>query len=133
VTIAGEDVSLEPDAALTLGLALHELATNAAKHGAFTCPAGRVEIRSQVHAAGPERRLVLTWSEEGGPVVAGHPQAGFGTTMIERGLAYQLGGSARLEFTPEGLRCRIELPLADGRLRAPMGAWLSEDEEAHAR
>ena len=133
VTIAGEDVSLEPDAALTLGLALHELATNAAKHGAFTCPAGRVEIRSQVHAAGPERRLVLTWSEEGGPVVAGHPQAGFGTTMIERGLAYQLGGSARLEFTPEGLRCRIELPLADGRLRAPMGAWLNEDEEAHAR
>ena len=51
VTIAGEDVSLEPDAALTLGLALHELATNAAKHGAFTCPAGRVEIRAQIHAA----------------------------------------------------------------------------------
>ena len=130
VAIAGEDVSLEPDAALTLGLALHELATNAAKYGAFSSPAGRVEIGSQIHAAGSERRLVLSWSEHGGPAVAGDPRAGFGTTMIERGLAYQLGGSARLEFRPQGLRCQIELPLADGRLRAQMGAWLSEDEEA---
>jgi PAS domain S-box-containing protein len=130
VTITGEDVSLEPDAALTLGLALHELATNAAKHGAFTCPAGRVEIASQIDGSGPERRLVLTWSEQGGPAVAGDPQAGFGTTMIQRGLAYQLGGSAQLEFRPQGVHCRIELPLADGRLRAQMSAWLDEDEEA---
>jgi two-component sensor histidine kinase len=121
VTIAGDDVSLEPDAALRLGLVLHELATNAAKHGALASPAGHVEIGSQVGEVAGARRLVLTWRERGGPAVDGRPRAGFGTTMIERGLAYQLGGSARLEFCRQGLRCRMELPLADGRrLDAPL-------------
>jgi PAS domain S-box-containing protein len=121
VAIVGEDVRLESDAALTLGLGLHELATNAAKHGAFTSPTGEVRICSEIRAAGDGRELVLTWSERGGPPIAAEPAAGCGTTMIERGLAYQLGGSARLEFCRQGLRCRMELPLADGRrLDAPL-------------
>ena len=130
VTIAGEDVSLTPDAALTLGLVLHELTTNAAKHGALASPAGHVEIRSAISETAAGRRLVLAWRETGGPAVAGRPRAGFGTTMIERGLAYHLGGSAQLNFRPQGLCCRIELPLADAPSRSPIGAWLDEADDA---
>jgi two-component sensor histidine kinase len=130
VTIAGEDVSLTPDAALTLGLVLHELTTNAAKHGALASPAGHVEIRSTVSETAAGRRLVLAWRETGGPAVAGRPHAGFGTTMIERGLAYHLGGSAQLNFRPQGLCCRIELPLAEAPSRSPIGAWLDEADDA---
>ena len=130
VTIAGDDVSLAPDAALTLGLVLHELTTNAAKHGALASPAGQVEIRAEIREAADGRRLLLAWRERGGPAVAGRPRAGFGTAMIERGLAYHLGGSAELTFRPDGLCCRIELPLADQPLRSPLGAWQGEADDA---
>jgi PAS domain S-box-containing protein len=65
VTIDGDDVALQPSAALTLGLALHELATNAAEHGAVVSPSGSVEVRSEVGAGPGGRRLVLTWCERG--------------------------------------------------------------------
>jgi two-component sensor histidine kinase len=130
VTIAGDDVSLAPDVALTLGLALHELTTNAAKHGALTSPSGQVEIDTRVRGTDGQRRLVLTWSERGGPAVAARHRTGFGTTMIERGVAYQLDGTAHLEFRPDGLYCRIELPLRDGRQRSLTGGWPDENADA---
>jgi PAS domain S-box-containing protein len=115
VSIGGEDVWLAPSTALTLGLALHELATNAARHGALKSPSGRIEIRSQVQSATDGRgRAALVWSERDGPPIASPRPRGFGVTMIERGLAYQLEGAAALEFRREGLHCIIEFPLQPG-------------------
>ena len=123
VTIRGEDAALEPNAVLGLGLGLHELTTNAATHGALASPAGRVDIRTRVLTAAGGRRLVLTWREQGGPPVQEQRRSGFGAMMIERGLAYQLKGKVALEFPPAGVRCRIELPLADGAGPVPIGGW----------
>jgi PAS domain S-box-containing protein len=130
VSIEGDDVSLEPTAALTLGLALHELTTNAVRHGALTRPSGQIEIRAQVSAGGQGRRLLVTWCERGGPSIAAPPRHGFGLTLIERGLAYQLQGSAVLEFRPHGLRCTLDFPLADGVADAFGGDWFGDRQPA---
>jgi PAS domain S-box-containing protein len=116
VRILGENVFLSPSAALTLGLVLHELTTNAAKHGALASAKGRIEIAAQVFPdVTGQRRLALTWTERGGPRVIRRREPGFGSTMIEQGLAYQLGGKAALEFDPDGVRCAIEFPLAEAQ------------------
>jgi len=124
LTIAGDDLLLRPRAAQTLSLALHELATNAAKYGALSTPGGRVTISSSVEAAAAETRareaaepasagedLVLTWTESGGPEIARPKRRGFGSVVIERGIAHDLGGSTSLEFDPAGVRCTIRFPL----------------------
>jgi two-component sensor histidine kinase len=103
---------------------LHELATNAVRHGALKSPSGRVEIRSRAQAASDgRRRAALVWRERGGPPVESPGPRGVGVTMIERGLAYQLDGAAALEFRREGLRCTIEFPLGDGAAPAAGMAW----------
>ena len=99
---------------LTLGLALHELATNAAKYGAFSVPEGRVEIAWKVQGGADPRRLILDWTEHGGPPVAEPERRGFGRSLIERSVAYELDGSAELTFAPAGVRCHIEVPLGAG-------------------
>jgi PAS domain S-box-containing protein len=124
VTIEGDDVSLEPSAALALCLALHELTTNAAKHGALASPSRSVEIRTQIGTAPDGRRLALTWCEHGGPPIPAPPRRGFGLTLIERGLGYQLKGNVVLDFRPEGLHCTIELPLAEGAPNPVTRNWL---------
>jgi two-component sensor histidine kinase len=107
--LRGSDVTLPSEMTLTLGLVLHELATNAAKYGAFSVPAGRVEIVWAVQAVGP--RLILDWSEHDGPPVQEPVRRGFGRALIERSVAYELDGSAELTFAPGGVRCHIEVPL----------------------
>jgi len=131
VTIDGDDVALEPSAALTLGLVLHELATNATKHGALASPSGRLKVRSQVDAGPDGIRLALTWRECGGPPAATPPQRGFGLTLIERALTYQLEGDVALEFRPEGLICEIRLPLRAGTAPEPARSG-PEDRELAA-
>jgi two-component sensor histidine kinase len=135
VRILGDDVFLNPSGALTLGLVLHELTTNAAKHGALAGAEGRIEIAAQVFSdTAGQRRLALTWTERDGPRVVRHPRRGFGSTMIEEGLAYQLGGSASLELAPDGARCAIEFPLAEAP--APLdllGAQATGDGDAAER
>jgi PAS domain S-box-containing protein len=112
VSILGEDVWLAPSTALTLGLALHELATNAARHGALAGPSGSIEIRSWVGAASDgRRRAAVVWSERDGPPIERPGPRGFGLAMIERGIAYQLESTAAVELRREGLRCTIEFPL----------------------
>ena len=102
--------------AQTLSLVLHELATNAAKYGALSVPEGRVALAWRVEdAPGEGRRLVLEWAERGGPEVRPPERRGFGRSLIERSVAYELDGTARLEFPPEGVRCRIEVPLGAKR------------------
>lgn len=114
VSAAGPPVRLAPETALALAMAMHELATNAAKHGSLSVPAGRVEVVWRVERGTAGKMLVLDWEEHGGPRVPGPPKRrGFGSRLIERGLPIQLGrgGAVALDFAPEGLRCRVTAPL----------------------
>ena len=116
ISLAGDDLRLTPRATQTLTLVLHELATNAAKHGALSVPEGRVDIRWSVAQRDGGARLLLEWTERHGPALTGTPQRqGFGRTVLERGVAFSLAGEARLEFAAEGLRYRMDVP-ADGNL-----------------
>jgi two-component sensor histidine kinase/CHASE1-domain containing sensor protein len=114
VGVEGPSVWLPPNAALALGMALHELVTNAVKYGALSGPEGRVDIRWSVTGEAPERRLSLYWVESGGPPVAKPRRRGFGTRLIVSGLARQLDGEVSLDFAPAGVRCTIDMPLPDG-------------------
>jgi two-component sensor histidine kinase len=109
--LAGEDVLLSPRAAQTLSLALHELTTNAAKYGALSVPAGKVEIDTVVDRSDGRQNLRLSWSEVGGPAVAPPEQRGFGSVLLERGIAHDLDGSTSLAFDATGVRCQIRVPL----------------------
>ena len=103
----GPDVALSANEALTLGLLFHELTTNAAKYGALSCAEGCVTIRWTAE----QGALDLTWSEQGGPPVLAPLRRGFGSRLIERSLQGEIGGEAAIEFHPDGLICRIRLPL----------------------
>ena len=104
IMATGPTVTLAPQATQLVGLALHELATNAAKHGALTTPRGRVTIEWQADASSAATRLI--WREQDGPAVAPPTRRGFGHTVLER-MAASLGGEAVLEFAPQGLRWTV--------------------------
>jgi two-component system CheB/CheR fusion protein len=112
VAIEGPDVKLTPSASLALGMAFHELATNAAKYGALSVPAGRVQVQWQVADGDGERRLRLEWRESKGPTVVPPKRRGLGSRLIERGLAHQLNGAAQLHFEPTGVHFSLDAPLA---------------------
>ena len=109
--IAGPTVILEPRRAVALAMALHELCTNAIKHGALSAPGGRVGIHWDLDA--DRSGVQLAWKETGGPAVHPPTQRGFGSTLLQRGLKHDLGGDARLAFEPDGLRCSIHIPFKD--------------------
>lgn len=104
--IQGPDLSLPPQIAVSLALALHELCTNAVKYGALSNEVGRVDIHWTMAESDP-RRLTMTWTERKGPTVVAPSRRGFGSRLIERALAADLGGETRMEFRPEGLVCVI--------------------------
>jgi two-component sensor histidine kinase len=105
-TAVGPAVRLTPNAAVTLSMAFHELATNAMKYGALSAPGGHVDIGWKKAGEG----VAIDWRERGGPPVAEPTRRGFGSRLIERGLARELGSEARFDFHPEGLRCHIRIP-----------------------
>jgi light-regulated signal transduction histidine kinase (bacteriophytochrome) len=105
--IVGPDLVLTAKSALALSLAIHELATNAAKYGALSVRGGRVAIRWTVTAPGG---LDLSWTESGGPAVSPPGRRGFGSTLIERALAMETGGQATIRFHPDGVVCDVALP-----------------------
>ena len=109
--ILGEDVTLSPKATLSLGLVLHELATNAAKHGALSAPGGQVSVAWEVLNGADARSLRLVWRERGGPPVPAAPRKGFGRVLIEQAAAYDLGGRATLDLRPDGAVYELEAPL----------------------
>ncbi|HEX6012976.1 MAG TPA: PAS domain S-box protein, partial [Geminicoccaceae bacterium] len=117
VATEGPDVVLCPKTALSLGLVLHELATNALKHGALAAPGGRVAVRWTTADRG--RTLRLSWREAGGPEVVPPARRGFGSLLLERSVAHDLGGAARLEYRREGLAYELEAPLSGGALLGP--------------
>ena len=112
IAIHGAPVLLPADLVLTASLALHELATNAAKHGALSNADGRVTVAWTVSAlANGPPRVEIIWREQGGPPVQRPRRRGFGMSLLERNMP--LGGTVRLDFQPSGLECRIDLPMAD--------------------
>jgi PAS domain S-box-containing protein len=112
--LQGPDLPILPKTAISLALAIHELATNAVKHGALSRPEGRVTIRWAETPGDGRPRLSLVWQERGGPEVFVPTRRGFGTRMIERGLAAELGGTAKIDFRQEGLVCTVDAPLPEG-------------------
>jgi len=102
----GPDISLQPATAQGLALALHELATNAAKHGALSSPAGKVSLEWALDSDA----LILRWSEEDGPRIFEPSSRSFGLKVIVASIEQQLGGKAVFDWNPEGLRCAFAIP-----------------------
>jgi two-component sensor histidine kinase len=131
--LSGPALEVGPKAALSLALMIHELATNAAKYGAFSMPGGRVGIawtvsqlrwRDDAPDEGQEEPdeepdegqeaepvVTLTWAESGGPPVTVPTRKGFGSRLIERGFSGAVGGQTRMTYAREGVTCRIRAPL----------------------
>ena len=107
VGFEGEDLRLKPKSAVALSMALHELGTNALKYGALSVEQGSVAVRWSTSGD----RFRLRWEERGGPPVSPPTHRGFGSRMIERGLAAELRGEARIDWRPEGVVCTIDAPL----------------------
>ena len=112
----GDPITLPPDFATPFGLVLHELATNAAKYGAFSVGAGRVRLSWTHDARNGERMFRLAWQETGGPPVMAPKRTGFGGSLIERSLP---GAVVRREFLREGVLCTIELSLPEDQEHGP--------------
>jgi two-component system CheB/CheR fusion protein len=109
--IAGRDVALTPKAGLSLAMAIHELASNAAKYGALATASGRLTVAWGITHIARSRTLTLIWTEAGGPTVEPPTRRGYGTTLIEQALSYNLDAKVNREFLATGLRCTIAMPL----------------------
>lgn len=108
LVMEGPPVELAPNDALSLGLALHELATNASKYGALSVPGGQVAIRWSLVE---ENLARIEWIERGGPKVAARRPRGFGTDLIEKIVAHELRNPVDLQFAAEGVRCTLMVPV----------------------
>jgi two-component system CheB/CheR fusion protein len=108
--VEGDPVTLPADLATPFGLVLHELATNAVKHGALSAPDGAVMLRWSMTSRNKTPALTVVWSETGGPPVQPPKKSGFGGVLIENGLPQAV---VRREFRPEGLVCTMEIPVPE--------------------
>jgi len=108
IAMVGPDVMLAPNDALSLGLAIHELATNATKYGALSVPSGRIGVSWEPVGTDLVR---VAWVERHGPSVSQERRRGFGTDLIERIVAQELGGGVELRFDPEGVSCSLAVPV----------------------
>lgn len=111
VTLDGPSVRFSPRDAQTMSMTIHELTTNAAKYGALKVDQGQIEIWWRIDRRNGVDHLTFNWRERGVPLEDLSPDKGFGSEVIERALAYMLGGSARLTFEPDGVAYRLDLPL----------------------
>ncbi|HEX4260447.1 MAG TPA: CheR family methyltransferase, partial [Acetobacteraceae bacterium] len=111
IVLDGPEVLLESRAALALGMAIHELTTNAVKYGALSDAQGNVTVRWHVEQASDDDLLVLNWLESNGPAVAPPTHRGFGMTLIERGLKQDMSAQVEMEFAAEGVRATLRAPL----------------------
>ena len=116
VSISGGNVRLPPRATLTLAMVFHELATNAAKYGALSNVIGRIAIAWQTQPTPQGDRMELQWRESDGPLVKRPHHKGFGSRLIEGGLAQELDGEVHIDYAPEGVVCRIVMPVSEGSL-----------------
>jgi two-component sensor histidine kinase len=132
--LGGPDLTLRPEAAQSLSMVLHELTTNAAKHGALSTDRGQVSVRWDRTRAG----VRMQWKEADGPPVRAPERSGYGTDVIRNLIPYELGGAVDLSFAPAGVRCVLVIPAAelggDGRPHAsalpPRAATVSSTARA---
>jgi two-component sensor histidine kinase len=108
VSISGCDITLSPNAVVTLNMVFHELATNALKYGSLSNKEGTVRIDWQL----TDNTLAVSWKELDGPRVKRPLSSGFGTRLIERGAMRELGGSAKLVYESDGLKCLMTIPVS---------------------
>lgn len=136
VTISGTDVLLTSTGIQAVARVLHELATNAGKYGALSVPTGQISVNWERKLSGNATNLILIWRELGGPPVPSKVQSSYGSTLIRNLIPYELGGSVALVFAPEGVNCRIEIPIervldrtdqiTKGRIEIPISTLASE-------
>jgi len=111
IEISGTEMIVTPEAAQNIGLAVHELSTNAAKYGALSVPKGRVRVRWRCAGNGADdARFKMLWTEDGGPKVTPPSHKGFGQVVMEQLAARALHGEATLDFRPEGVRWTLDIP-----------------------
>ncbi|NIX76866.1 PAS domain-containing protein [Microvirga terricola] len=111
VTVEGPFVELPSEAAVPVGMAIHELTTNAAKHGALSTFGGAVEVKWSVEHSGEKPILHFSWTEQGGPRVAAPSQQGFGSRLLQRVLTTQLQADVKMDFRSDGLRFTMTMPI----------------------
>lgn len=109
-TVVGDNVHLSPKTTLSIAIAINELATNSVKYGAFSNNSGKITIDWAVVPEVAGDRLVLRWRERDGPPVTPPTHKGFGSWVLERGLAHELGGRVTLEYLTQGVACTIDIP-----------------------
>jgi two-component system CheB/CheR fusion protein len=127
VRVSGPDVMLDFESAQTLGLALHELATNAVKHGALGVEGGRIDVSWKTPDSPEGGAIMLEWREHGVEMLAPPERVGFGRELIEKALTHTLQARTQLLFEPDGVVCRIILPSVAQRISAT-----SSPDHAHA-
>jgi two-component sensor histidine kinase len=113
IHVHGPRVLVPPRMALPLAMSLQELVTNAVKYGALSNVGGRIRVGWHLNGAEAPQRLSLTWAEEDGPPVLEPTRRGFGTRLIERSLAEELGGDVEIRFDPTGVICSVNAPLVN--------------------
>jgi two-component sensor histidine kinase len=110
IRFEGPAIAINPNSSVTLSLLLHELATNASKHGSLSVPNGRLSVLWHRNTDGGETSVKIAWREQGGPVAIAPAKKGFGSRLITASME-QLKGNVELEFLPEGIRCTLLIPL----------------------
>jgi PAS domain S-box-containing protein len=113
MAITGQPVDLTPRQTISLGMVLHELATNSAKYGALSAPAGRISITWKITTDHGKDWVCIDWREQGGPFVKPPMRHGFGRRLIERSIIHELGGSFEPSYAAEGFYCTIVVPISE--------------------
>jgi two-component sensor histidine kinase len=111
ITLEGPEIDLPAEVAVSLGMAFHELATNAGKYGSLSVESGKLRVAWNMNKGDKGRRLHVNWSESGGPPVTPPSRSGFGSRLLENVIGGQLRGRVQLRFEPDGLIAEIEAAL----------------------
>ncbi|MGL5836939.1 MAG: CHASE domain-containing protein [Sphingorhabdus sp.] len=111
IRLSGPNLNLTPSTALSLGLAVHELATNAAKYGALKTTGGYISIDWKL---ANDTKVTIHWTEHGGPIVSPPAARGFGMELLENVVSHELSEKVLIEFRPQGLYCRLTVPIQSG-------------------
>jgi PAS domain S-box-containing protein len=118
IRLHGPEVQLPPKSAVVLGMAFHELATNAVKHGALSLASGQVQVDWKVDQAGDKATLTIEWCELGGPLLDVQPISGFGSRLLRQTIIQELAGELDVRFEREGVCCTISVPIGSASQQA---------------
>ena len=113
ISIDGPPIKLSPNAAVTMSMGFHELATNAAKYGALSAPTGHISLNWDIDGSPDDPAVESRWIESGGPPVKTPSRRGFGSRLLQQGLVIELDGAVDLDYAETGLKCTARLKLSD--------------------